>query len=135
MEKSNHRIFDQLVVLFGKDLEDEKIREALLFDQNQRLAEVGDSVLDLVIRLEGYEAVDSSAGSMDKLRQTVGRRTRNQKVLFTDKTLTRFIIENDYPQYPPEKIGLIRSDRYMEAIIGAVFIQKGWCDDGHQGRR
>jgi len=118
-------IFRELIRIFGEDLLDDKIQEALSFKNNQKLAELGDSVLDLVIQEHAYKKPDSSAGTMDSLRQEVGTKKKNQKILNKDKRLQRLIIENDYKQNQPEKIGLIRSDRYMEAIIGAIFLRKG----------
>jgi len=121
----SENIFRELIRIFGEDLLDDKIQEALSFVNNQKLAELGDSVLDLVIQEHAYKKPDSSAGTMDGLRQEVGTKKNNQKILNNDKRLQRHIIENDYKQNPPEKIGLIRSDRYMEAMIGAIFLRKG----------
>jgi len=121
----SENIFRELIRIFGEDLLDDKIQEALSFVYNQKLAELGDSVLDLVIQEHEYKKLDSSAGTMDGLRQEVGTKKNNQKILNNDKRLQRHIIENDYKQNPPEKIGLIRSDRYMEAMIGAIFLRKG----------
>ena len=121
----SENIFRELIRIFGEDLLDDKIQEALSFENNQKLAELGDSVLDLVIQEHEYKKLDSSAGTMDGLRQEVGTKKNNQKILNNDKRLQRHIIENDYKQNPPEKIGLIRSDRYMEAMIGAIFLRKG----------
>lgn len=122
--KFSENIFRELIRIFGEDLLDEKIQEALSFENNQKLAELGDSVLDLIIQEHEYKKPDSNAGTMNGQRQKVSTKKNNQKILNNDKRLQRHIIENDYKQNPPEKIGLIRSDRYMEAMIGAIFLRK-----------
>ncbi len=118
------KIFKELIRLFGEDLLDDKIQEALTFENNQKLAELGDSVLDVVIHEYEYEKPDSKPLTMNTLREKVGTKKNNQKILNSDKKLQKFIINTDYTQNPPKTIGLNRSDRYMEAIIGAIFIRK-----------
>ena len=103
---------------------DDKIQEALSFENNQKLAELGDSVLDLIIHEYEYNKPDSKAQTMNTLREKIGTKKNNQKILNNDKRLQQLIIKNDYNQNPPKTIGLIRSDRYLEAIIGAIFIRK-----------
>jgi len=120
----SENIFRELSRIFGEDILDDKIQEALSFKNNQKLAELGDSVLDLVIHEHEYKKPDSKARTMDTLRQKIGTKKNNQKILNDDKRLQQLIIKNDYNQNPPKTIGLIRSDRYMEAIIGAIFIRK-----------
>ena len=122
--KFSENIFRELIRIFGEDLLNDKIQEALSFENNQKLAELGDSVLDLIIQEHEYKKPDSNAGTMNGQRQKVSTKKNNQKILNNDKRLQRHIIENDYKQNPPEKIGLIRSDRYMEAMIGAIFLRK-----------
>ncbi len=92
----SENIFRELIRIFGEDLLDDKIQEALSFENNQKLAELGDSVLDLVIQEHAYKKPDSSAGTMDGLRQEAGTKKNNQKILNNDKSLQRHIIENDY---------------------------------------
>ena len=111
--------------LFWSKLEDEKIQEALTHGANKKLAQIGDSVLNLVIYETEYKASQSTAGTMDSLRQSQGRRKKNQEILFNDKILTDYLLERDYIQNPQRKIGLLRADAYMEAIIGAIYLTVG----------
>ena len=106
----------------GQDMDDEKIQEALSYSKNKRLAGIGDSILDLIIREKEYRNPDSDPKSMDALRQSKGKRKKNQEILEKDKELTKHLLERDYTQNPQGKIGLKRSDQYMEAIIGTIYL-------------
>jgi len=126
------RIMGEIFVIirdvYGQDLDNEKIQEALTFKKNQRLAEIGDSILDVVILEMEYRSPDSSPTSMDNLRKVKVKREMNQQILRKDSQLTKYLLEHDYSQNPQGKIGLIRSDRYMEAIIGAIYLTCGLDD-------
>jgi len=122
------QILTFLTEIYGQDLDNEKIQEALSFKKNQSLAEIGDSILDLVILETEYCNSDSSPESMDALRQSKAKREMNRDILGKDAQLTKYLLEHDYSQNPQGKIGLTRSDRYMEAIIGALYITHGLAD-------
>ena len=119
------KIFTFLTDTYGKDLYNEKIQEALSYSKNKRLAEIGDSVLDLVILTSAYQSPGSDPKSLDDLRQSKGKRKKNQEILARDAFLTKYLLDRDYTQNPQGKIGVRRSDQYMEAIIGAIYLTCG----------
>jgi len=121
-------IFTFLIVRYGQDLDNEKVQEALSYSKNKRLAGIGDSVLDLVILEKEYRNPDSDPESMDALRQSKAKREKNQEILAQDTQFTDYLLEQDYSQNPQGKIGLNRSDQYMEAIIGAIYLTCGLPD-------
>jgi dsRNA-specific ribonuclease len=118
-------IFMFLIDRYGQDFDNEKIQEALTYSKNRSLAEIGDSVLDLVILEKEYRNPDSDPKSLDDLRQFKGKRKKNQEILAQDTRLTNYLLKRDYTQNPQGKIGVRRSDQYMEAIIGAVYLTCG----------
>ena len=121
-------ILNFLIKLYGPDLLDEKLLEALSFKTNRKLAQIGDSVLDLIIFESAYRNPNSRPQSMDNLRQKEGKKEANQQILKKDNELTQYLLKNDYEQNPQGKIGKDRSDAYLEAIIGAIYLTKGLCE-------
>ncbi|UCD44746.1 MAG: hypothetical protein JSV27_11645 [Candidatus Bathyarchaeota archaeon] len=111
--------------LYGPELNDEKIRETLSFPINKKLAQIGDSVLDLILLVSEYRNPSSEPKSMDDLRKKEGKKRTNQKLLKKDYELTQFLLNSDYEQNSQSIIGRERSDAYMEAIIGAIYLTKG----------
>jgi len=79
----------------------------------------------LILIEHEYKNPETSPKFMDKLRQSSGRRTENQKILRGEKIISGILLKKDYEQNHQNKIGLIRSDRYVEALIGAVYDTKG----------
>jgi dsRNA-specific ribonuclease len=122
------KIFTFLINKYSQQFNNQKIKEALSHSTNKSLAGIGDSVLDLVIREKEYLTPGSNPKSMDALRQSKGKRKKNQEILEQDKQLTDYLLERDYSQNPQGKIGLNRSDQYMEAIIGAIYLTSGLSD-------
>lgn len=66
MEKS---ILTYLQKIFESNLSNKYLQEAFVQDENRRLAEVGDSVLDLVIRIMEYNKPNATPKSINKARQ------------------------------------------------------------------
>jgi len=118
-------ILNHLRRVFGNDLNDEKLHEALDPNRNQKIAEIGDSLMDLIIRENEYKKPESNAKSLDDARQQYASKKRNKDILNIDEELTRYLINKHKCTSPPGKIGLQRSDTYMEAIIGAIYLHKG----------
>ena len=114
--------------LYGQNLNTEKIREALSFSTNKKLAQIGDSNLDLIILESEYRNPISEPRSMDNLRKKEGKRETNQNILKKDHELTQYLLNSDYEQNPQGIIGKERSDAYMEAIIGAIYLTNGLCE-------
>jgi len=122
MEKS---ILGYLQDLFESDFSNEFLQEAFDQDENKCLAEVGDSILDLVIRMIEYRKPDATPKSIDNARQKYASKKALQSVLNGDREFTEYLIECHGCTSPPGHIGLERSDDYIEAIIGATFLIKG----------
>jgi len=111
--------------LFGSDFPNKYLEEAFRQEENKCLAEIGDSVLDLVIRMIEYRRPGATPKSIDKARQKYATKKALQEVLNGDRAFTEFLIGSYDCTSPPGNIGLERSDDFMEAILGAIFFSKG----------
>ena len=111
--------------IFGPDLDQGRIQEALKYSVNKELAIVGNNVLDLCNSLIKYDKGYISS-KIDADRQNLLSRTNHRTIVNNDKAFVEFIIKHDYIQNNQVKIGLDRSDRYLEAIIGAIFLKEGF---------
>ncbi|MFX0125957.1 MAG: ribonuclease III domain-containing protein [Candidatus Hodarchaeota archaeon] len=122
MEKS---FLSYLQGLFESDFFYNKyLQEAFSQNENKNLAEIGDSVLNLVIRMNEYSKHYATPDSIDEARQIYASKKALQRVLNQDVEFTEFLIHNYKCTSPPGKIGLERSDDFMEAIIGAIYLSK-----------
>jgi len=111
--------------IFENYLEEEKIKEALSFKENQKLALLGDKVLDLILIEHEYNNPKANSESIHIFKEKHHRRKENQILLKRDECLSNYILNNDYEQNPQNKIGVIRSDRYIEALIGVIYHTNG----------
>ena len=107
---------------FGGNLEDEKLQEALCFDKNQGLAGVGNDVLDLCNSLMQYKSGHSD--HIDSNRQSLFTRDNHRTIVNSDPELVEHLIVTDYKDNNQKQIGLERADRYLEAIIGALYLKE-----------
>ncbi|MCW4011389.1 MAG: hypothetical protein NWF07_00205 [Candidatus Bathyarchaeota archaeon] len=108
--------------VFGEDLDQGRIREALCFDENQGLASVGNDVLDLCNSLILYRTGHYSS-QIDTSRQKRFTRDRHRSIVNSDPELVEYLIATDYEENNQQRIGVERSDRYLEAIIGALYLK------------
>lgn len=122
MEKS---ILRRLQDLFESDFSNKYLQEAFRQDENKCLAEVGDSVLDLIIRIIEYRKTSATPKSIDNARQKYASKKALRCILNRDRAFTEFLIRNHDCTSPPGHIGLEPSDNFIEALIGAVFLTKG----------
>jgi dsRNA-specific ribonuclease len=122
----NSFILEYLREIFGIELDNPDLQIALTQDKNKRLALIGDSVLNLVVKLREYEKPNTTAGTIDKARQLLANKKILQKILNQDKSFTEFLKKEYGCTSPVGKIGLERADDFMEAIIGTIFLTKGF---------
>jgi dsRNA-specific ribonuclease len=116
---------DELTSIFGKDLENHPIlKTAFDIKTNQSIAEIGDCVLNLVIKELAFYKSNSTPESITKAQQDYANKYRNQEFLNKDVEFTRLLVRKC--QSPVGNIGLKRSDTFVEAIIGAVFISNDY---------
>ena len=118
-------ILSYLKEIFGCNFPDRYLREAFRQNDNRNLAEVGDSVLDLIIKEYMYRKTGITPKNIDDARQTYANNKKMKQVLNRDLDFTLFLRNEFGCTSPPGNIGLTRSDDYMEAIIGAIYFSKG----------
>jgi len=90
------------------------------------MALIGDSVLNLVVKLDKYKESSSSPGDIDDARKDLARKNVMQAILNNDVAFTKYLIKEHKCTSPVGNIGLQRADDFMEAIIGAIFLTKGY---------
>ena len=91
---------------------------------NRPLAVIGDSVLNLVVNNIAYRKLKDPT-YINNMREKFADKKANQKLLNGDKEFTQFLA-NGYTMSPVGGIGLEKADRFVEAIIGAVYVEKGF---------
>lgn len=80
--------------IFGYDLNQGQIQEALLYILNQRSSQIGNSVLDLCDSLFMYDS-DSFSNQIDDSRQVNFSRNRHRDIVNSDKEFVDYIIKYD----------------------------------------
>ena len=116
-------ISEYLVSLFGIDLNDRYVSEALNPEDNRRLAEVGDGVLDLIVKETVYLKGGDAKG-IDDARQSVATKERHRDLVKSDERLKKLLLDRQWNIHD-NSVGLQRSDDLVEAIIGAIYFSKG----------
>lgn len=114
--------------LFGKNFRNiPLISEALheTDDLNRALAEVGDSVLNLIVKKVAYEHKKDPT-YIDKARQKFAEKEANKKMLNQDCVFTTFLREENYTKSPSSGVGKEKADRFVEGLIGAIYFSKGY---------
>jgi len=114
--------------LFGENfIDNTSVKEAFTQnnDMNRPLAVIGDSVLNLVVN---YLAFSNSKNPIyiDRMRKKFADKKTNQKLLNEDKEFVQYLVNNRYTMSPIGGIGLEKADRFYEAVIGAVYVEKGF---------
>jgi len=119
-------ILDEICRLFGPDFKTDPIfQEAFDQNANQRLAEIGDCVLNLIVKEKEYRCSDSTSQSINDAQQRYATKNRNQRILNSDLDFTEFLVAKGCTS-PVGHIGLDRADAFMEAIIGALFLERNY---------
>ena len=114
--------------LFGDDfVNNSSVREAFTQegDLNRPLAVIGDSVLNLVVNYLAYRKSKDPI-YVDGMRKKFADKKTNQKLLNDDKEFIQYLVTNHYTRSPIGGIGLEKADRFYEAVIGAVYVEKGF---------
>ena len=122
----NSYILSYLQEIYGEDLHDPFLHTAFSQGINRRMALIGDSILNLVVKLETYEESNSSTEDIDNARQGLAKKKAMQAILNRDIVFTKYLKDEHKCTSPVGKIGLRRADDFMEAIIGAIFLKKGY---------
>ena len=65
------------------------------------------------------------SNQIDDSRQVNFSRNRHRDIVNSDKEFVDYIIKHDYMGNIQGKIGEDRSDNYLEAIIGAIYLKDG----------
>lgn len=122
----NSFILEYLHEVYGDKLLNPQMKIAFTQGKNKRLALIGDSILNLVVKLQEFEDPDSTTGTIDDARQLQANKKIMQGILNKDTAFTKYLIKEHGCTSPAGKIGLERADDFMEAIIGAIFLKKGY---------
>ena len=122
----NTFILEYLHEIYGEKILNPQMKIAFTQGKNKRLALIGDSILNLVVKLREYEDKKSSTESIDDARQLLANKKIMQGILNEDIAFTQYLRKDHDCTSPVGKIGLERADDFMEAIIGAIFLTKGY---------
>ena len=121
-------ILELLHSIIGANFEDSYyLSEALCCENNQKLAEIGDSVLNLTLRKFEYSHPNSTPQTMDDLRQKLGKKKKMKEILNSDKQFVEYL-RDERGYIIHDFVGLNRSDTIMEAMIGAIFLELGFVN-------
>lgn len=101
-----------------------RFNEAFRQDKNRRLAQIGDSLLSLFIREREYWKPNSTAQDIEVAKQKVVTKDKMRNIVNGDIEFTRYLVKEHGCTSPIGNIGLERSDAFIEAIIGAIFVEK-----------
>jgi len=112
--------------IFEDDLNDPDLQTAFSQGKNRRMALIGDSILNLVVKLEKYEELNSSPEDIHNAGKDLAKKKAMQAILNKDVAFTKYLKEKHECTSPVGNIGLQRADDFMEAIIGAIFLTKGY---------
>ena len=119
---------DNLRQIFGEEFsENSFIDEALTDkdDKNRSLAMIGDSLLDLVVTQKAYSK-DKDPENMDKVRQKLADKVAIKDILNQDKEFVEYLGTHYMSIGPQGEIGYEKANRFVEAIIGAVYKSNGF---------
>jgi len=119
-------ILEYLHEIYGEKILNLQMKIAFTQGKNKRLALIGDSILNLVVKLQEFEDLNSTTESIDDARQLHADKHAMQDILNEDRTFTKYLIDEHECTSPVGKIGLNRADDFMEAIIGVIFLTKGY---------
>lgn len=121
-------MLDYLKELYGYNFPDKYLREAFTQDENRNLAELGDSILDLVIYEYAYNLKEAKPQSLDEARQSIAKNS-DLKCLFNRETaLKRYLRKKWKCNSPLQTFGKERASAFLEAIIGAIYLSYDLCE-------
>jgi len=111
--------------LYNQDLTTENLNLAFNQEENKKLAELGDAILDMVLREHEYNRSGSTAETMDKVRQDYANRDKMKKILNNDHPFSKHLKEKGCTS-PIGNFGKERCDAFIEATIAAIYFDKGY---------
>lgn len=118
-------ILDILNNLYDNDLNSENLNVAFNQNENKALAEVGDGVLDLVLKENEYHKPGSDQTTIDKARQDYANRYKMKEILNDDQQFSVHLKEKGCTS-PIGSFGKERCDAFIEATIAAIYLDKGY---------
>jgi len=77
-------ILDYLRALYAEGFPDKYLQEAFSQDENRNLAELGDSILDLIIYEHAYNLTDAKPKSLDDARQDIAKNSDLKRLVNRD---------------------------------------------------
>ena len=86
---------------------------------------LGDSILNLVVCQKAY-CQDKCPKSLNRIREELADKEANKKVLNQDAVFRDFLGDKHVDVGPQGDIGKDKADRFVEALIGAVYLSKGF---------
>jgi hypothetical protein len=119
---------DNLRVIIGPDFRDNSFVEEALTDKgdkNRSLAIIGDSILDLVVNQKAYSR-KKDAEYIDDMRQSLADKEATKILLNQDKEFVAFLGRKYVSIGTQGEIGFDKANRFVEALIGAVYKYKGF---------
>lgn len=118
----NSYILSYLHEIFGENLLNPDLQVAFSQGNNRRLALIGDSVLNLVVKLDKYKESNSSPRDIDDARKDLARKNVMQAILNNDVTFTKYLKEEHECTSPIGNIGLQRRARALPRLptLGSV---------------
>lgn len=118
-------IFNYLNELYNQGLSSENLNMAFNHNENRKLAELGDGVLDLVIKENEYHKPGSDQATIDKVRQDYANRDKMKEILNDDHQFSKHLKEKGCTS-PIGNFGKERCDAFIEATIAAIYLDKGY---------
>ena len=118
-------ILEYLNKLYDNDLSSKNLGIAFNHNENKALAEVGDGVLDLVLKENEYQKPGSDQTTIDKVRQDYANRDKMKEILNNDHQFSKHLKEKGCTS-PIGNFGKERCDAFIEATIAAIYLDKGY---------
>jgi len=89
----NSFILEYLHEIYGEKLQNPQMKIAFTQGINKRLALIGDSILNLVVKLREFSDPNSTRHSIDKARQLHADKHTMQDILNIDTAFTKYLID------------------------------------------
>ena len=118
-------ILDHLMAIYSEAFPDKYLEEAFSQDKNRNLAELGDSILNLVIYEHVYKMADARPKLLDDTRQDIAKNSDLKYILNRDALLKQYLRDEWGCTSPLENFGKDRASAFLEAIIGAIYLSYG----------
>jgi len=121
-------MLDYLKDLYANNFPDKFLQEAFTQNENRNLAELGDSILDLVIYEYVYNLEEAKPKSLDKARQNIAKNSDLKIILNRETALKQYLRDKWRCSSPLKEFGKERASAFLEAIIGAIYLSYDLCE-------